>query len=157
MRRANQITAIFCLAVGLAVIYGSQRVGYGTLSHPGPGFLSFWCGVFLSALSLLVFVQTTIVHVRGGSDSLRQLWTGMKWEKGLYVVLALIFYTFTFSHLGFLLTTMILLIFLFKAIAPQKWYIALGGALITSLVSFIVFARWLDVQLPQGILEKLLF
>ncbi len=57
----------------------------------------------------------------------------------------------------FSLSTMILLVFLFKAIEPQKWSVALGGALITSLLSFVIFARWLDVQLPRGILEKLLF
>ena len=157
MGKANQITAIFCLALGLAVIYGSYRVGYGTLSHPGAGFLPFWCGVLLSGLSLLVFAQASLAKCRGESGSLRRLWVGMKWQKGVYVILGLFLYTLTFSYLGFSLSTMILLVFLFKAIEPQKWSVALGGALITSLLSFVIFARWLDVQLPRGILEKLLF
>jgi putative tricarboxylic transport membrane protein len=157
MGKANQVTAIFCLVLGLAVIYGSYRVGYGMLSQPGPGFLSFWCGIALSGLSLLVFAQGRLAQRRGDGGSLRQLWAGMKWPKGVYVVLALILYTLTSSSLGFSLSTMVLLVFLFKAIQPQKWSVALGGALITSLLSFVVFARLLDVQLPRGILEKLLF
>ena len=157
MGKANQVTAIFCLALGLAVSYGSYRVGCGTLNHPGPGFLSLWCGIALSGLSLLVFAQGRLAQRRGDAGSLRQLWAGKKWQKGVYLVLALIVYTLAFTSLGFSLSTMILLVFLFKVVEPQKWSVALGGALITSLLSFVVFARWLDVQLPKGILEKLLF
>jgi hypothetical protein len=70
---------------------------------------------------------------------------------------ALLVYNFIFVYLGFILSTILLLLFLFKAIEPQKWSVAVAGALIASLAAYVLFARWLDVQLPVGIVEKLLF
>ena len=160
MGKANQVSAIFCSALGLAVIYGSYQLGQVMPNNPGAGFLSFWCGIVLVGLSLLVFVQGWLAQQPPGrAGSLRKFWAGMKWHKGVYVVLALLLYTLTFSSLGFSLSSMVMLAFLFKVVEPQKqsWSVAIGGAVVTSLLSFLIFARWLDVQLPRGILEKLLF
>ena len=82
---------------------------------------------------------------------------GMRWVKGIYVLLALLIYTFAFVHIGFVLSTILLLVFLFKAIEPERWTIAIGGAILASLVCFVVFSLWLDVQLPRGFIEKVLF
>ena len=38
MGKADQFSSIFWLILGLAVVYGSNRLGLGTLTHPGPGF-----------------------------------------------------------------------------------------------------------------------
>ena len=157
MGRPDQISSIFWLILGLAVLYGSQRLGLGTLTHPGPGFLPFWCGAILGGLSLLVFFQARRAQRAAREKALRQLWAQTRWRKGVYVVLALLAYTLTFTYFGFLLSTAILLIFLFMVIEPERWYMAVGGAVLASLISFVIFALWLDVQLPRGILEKMLF
>ena len=160
MGKANQVSAIFFSVLGLAVVYGSYRLGQVLPNNPGAGFLSFWCGIVLVGLSLLVFVQgCSAQRLRGSAGSLRKSWAGMQWQKGVYVVLALLLYIFIFSSLGFSLSSMILLAFLFKIVEPQKqsWAVAIGGAIVTSLLCFLVFARWLDVQLPRGILENLFF
>jgi ABC-type polysaccharide/polyol phosphate export permease len=157
MGKPDQISSIFWLILGLAVVYGSHRLGLGTPTHPGPGFLSFWCGVILGGLSLWVFFQGRLTQRAGRGKALRQLWAEMRCRKGIYVVLALLTYTFTFTYLGFLLSTALLLTFLFKAIEPEKWLVAVGGAFLSSLISFVIFALWLDVQLPRGILEKIFF
>ncbi len=157
MGRGNQVSSIFWLILGLGVVYASYRLGLGTLTHPGPGFLSFWCGIILSVLSALVFIQGGIARRQGNQTKLRQLWMEAKWSKCIFLVLAMLVYVLTFSYLGFLLSTILLLIFLFKAIEPQKWFVAMGGAILASLISFIVFALWLDVQLPRGFIERLIF
>jgi putative tricarboxylic transport membrane protein len=157
MGRANQISSIFWLILGLAVTYGSLRLGLGTLTHPGPGFLPFWCGVILAGLSILVFSQGTLIRRGGDQAPLRRKWEGMRWSKSIYVVLAILAYTLTFTNLGFLLSTSLLLVFLFKTIDPERWIVAVGSAIIASLASFAVFALWLNVQLPRGFLERILF
>ena len=157
MGRANQVSSIFWLILGLGVVYGSYRLGLGTLTHPGPGFLSFWCGVILAVLSVLVFIQGGIVRREGNQTKLRQLWMEARWSKCIFLVLAVLAYALTFTYFGFLLSTILLLIFLFEAIEPQKWVVAIGGAILASLISFIVFALWLDVQLPRGFIERLIF
>jgi len=141
----------------MAVIYWSCRLGLGTLTNPGPGFLPFWCALILSGLSCLVFLHRLLARTEGETRKLRHLWKGARWLRGIYVVAALLAYTLLFTTLGYLLSTIALLLFLFKAIEPQKWAVAVGGAILASLVSFVLFALWLDVQLPRGVVERFLF
>ena len=156
MEKANQFSSVFWLILGLAITFGSYKMGLGTLNRPGPGFLPFWCGGILVGLSVLVYVKG-MLSPGGGVGTFQRLWGGTRWYKGVYVVAALLIYNFTFAYLGFILSTILLLLFLFKAIEPQKWSIAITGALVASIVSYVLFARWLDVQLPVGFVEKMLF
>lgn len=150
MGRSDRFSSAFWLLLGGVIVYGSYRLGLGTLRHPGPGFLSFWCGVLLGGLSLIVFLG-------GKGQALRSLWTGVRWHKGVYIVTALVVYSLIFTHVGFILSTVLLLIFLFKAVEPQRSAVAVGGSILISLACFVVFYLWLDVQLPRGIVEKLFF
>jgi putative tricarboxylic transport membrane protein len=156
MGKANQFSSVFWLILGLGITFGSYKMGLGTLSHPGPGFLPFGCGGILVGLSVLVF-KKGMLSPRGAVGTFQLLWGGTRWHKGVYIVAALLIYNFTFVYLGFILSTILLFLFLFKAIEPQKWSIAIPGALVASLASYVLFARWLDVQLPVGIIEKILF
>ncbi len=156
MEKANQFSSVFWLILGLAITSGSYGMGIGTLSHPGPGFLPFGCGAILAGLSVLVFVKG-MLSPREAVGTFKRLWGGTRWYKGLFVVAALLIYNFTFAYFGFILSTILLLLFLFKAIEPQKWSVAITGALVASVASYVLFARWLDVQLPAGIVEKMLF
>jgi len=81
----------------------------------------------------------------------------MAWPKSVYVIIALLAYVLTFTYLGFLLSTIVLLIFLFKGIEPETWRRAFLSAGLSSFISYILFGIWLQVQLPRGLLEKLLF
>ena len=157
MGKIDQISSLFWFLLGWVLIFLSYQLDLGTLTNPGPGFLPFWCGLFLCGLSLVVFLRGRVDRRRGEGKALRDLWAGMGWAKGVYVVFALLTYTFTFCHIGFVLSTTLLLIFLFKVIEPEKWWIAIGGAILTSLVCFVVFSLWLDVQLPRGFIERILF
>ena len=157
MGRADQFSSLFWFVLGLVILFLSYHLGLGTLTSPGPGFLPFWCALILSALSLGVFFHRLLIHSGGEPQKIRELWGGVRWLRGVFVVLALLGYTLVFSSLGYLLSTLALLLFLFKTIEPQRWTVAIGGAVLASLISFVVFALWLDVQLPRGILERLLF
>ena len=46
----------------------------------------------------------------------------------------------------------LLLLVLFKTIEPQGWLVAIGGAIVSTAVAWLVFARWLGTQLPVGTL-----
>jgi putative tricarboxylic transport membrane protein len=157
MGKPDQFSSLFWFLVGMAVTFWSYRLGLGTLTNPGPGFLPFWCALILSGLSCLVFVHRRLAKTEGEARKIRHLWQGVGWVKGVYVVAALLAYSLLFTTLGYLLSTIALLLFLFKAIEPQKWAVAVGGAILASFGSFVLFARWLDVQLPRGVLERFFF
>ena len=68
---------------------------------------------------------------------------------GLLLVV-LVAYTFLLDPLGYLLCTFLLVLFMLRAIDPQRWTVALGMAAVTAVGSYVVFAVWLTVPLPRG-------
>ena len=54
---------------------------------------------------------------------------------------------------GFLPLTVVLLILLFKTVEPQSWTTAILGAIVTTLVVYVVFGIGLGTQFPPGLLD----
>ena len=154
--KPDKVSSVFWMALGMVMIYASYKLKLGTLTHPGPGFLPFLAGMILCCLSIVVFLKAGR-RIDEKAKKLRELWAGMNWLSAAIVVVTLLVYALVFTHVGFLLSTIGLLTFLFRARERMGWFAAIGGALIASFVSFAVFALWLKVQLPYGIIEKCLF
>ena len=74
------------------------------------------------------------------------------WKKVALALTALLAYWLVLEHLGFLITTYLLLLFLLRVIEPQKWLLAVATALIATTFSYALFNLWLKVQMPNGIL-----
>ena len=57
-----------------------------------------------------------------------------------------------FVPLGFVLTVFFLILFLMRAIQPQKWSVAIFYSFVSAAGAFIVFKVLLKSQLPGGFL-----
>ena len=79
------------------------------------------------------------------------LWQGRRWQKTILILASLTVYTFLLEPLGYLATTLLLMVYLFKGIEPQKWGVAIFGALVSSGVTYVLFKTLLQIQLPSGI------
>jgi uncharacterized BrkB/YihY/UPF0761 family membrane protein len=64
---------------------------------------------------------------------------------------ALVLYTILLKTLGFLLTTFLLVLYLFRVIEPLSWKKVFAGAFLTACGAYLVFDLWLQAQLPKGI------
>ena len=74
-----------------------------------------------------------------------------RWKK-LVLILAILFsYALILDKLGHVISTFLLLFFLFRFVEAQRWIVTIVGSLIVSLVSYGVFDKWLKMQLPKGI------
>ena len=138
------------MAMGIGISYGGYDLHLGNLRDPGPGFMFFWVGVIMIGLSLIVLIKA--VREKGQRGELKVLWTQIRWKKVLLVLAALSVYAYVLTPLGFIPTTILLLIFLFKAVEPQKWSYAILGAVVCTLAAYGLFGFWLGCQLPQGLL-----
>jgi len=154
--KPDKVSSIFLMVFGMVMVYSSYKLKIGSLAHPGPGFLPFISGWILCCLSIVVFLKAGR-RIDEKAKRLRELWVGMNWLNAAIVIVALLLYALIFTHVGFLLSTIALLTFLLRARERVRWFAAIGGALIASFASFAVFALWLKVQLPYGIIEKCLF
>ena len=128
----------------------SLKYGFGSLSEPGVGFITFFAGAILALLSLLLFFSS----FRGKEKpaDLRELWAGLDVKKVLYVLMLLVVYPVLLRPVGFALCTFILLFLLFRVKGSYGIWTTLLASFFVTAVSYLVFQVWLQVQLPRGIL-----
>lgn len=151
MRQRDIISSLFWAVLGLAISWGGYKLEIGTLHEPGSGFVFFWLGLIMVGLSLGILIPA--LGRPGTAGELKEaFWTEIRIGKVIAVLLALIVYASVFTFLGFILSTFLLLVFLFKAVEPQSWGKALAGAAITTLSAYVLFHVWLGSQLPKGLL-----
>jgi putative tricarboxylic transport membrane protein len=147
------VSSLFWILMGIAVCYGGYDPGLGNAHRPGSGFLFFGLGFIITGLSLVVLVQALRLGSKVGE--LQALWAGIRWPQFTVVILSLVAYGYLFEFLGFIVCSFLLLLFLFKAVEPQKWSAAILGALLSALVAYFVFQVCLGATFPSGILEGL--
>ena len=61
-----------------------------------------------------------------------------------------ILYLLVFNFLGFVLSTIILLVLLMMLLGERRWWFILLVSVISSLISYLLFAKYLSVMLPKG-------
>lgn len=143
---AASASAIFWVAMGILVCYGATRLGLGSVTEPGAGFIFFWSGLILVFLSLMVLVDS----MRSAEDMVAEMGE-MNWRKIALVLLSLLSYAFFLERLGFVLTTFVLLSFLLGWIEGTNWGRSLAVASAAALACFAIFELWLKIRLPKGI------
>ena len=138
--------ALFWVAAGLLACYGATRLGLGSVTEPGVGFIYFWSGLILVILSLIVLADS----IRSSEDTVREMGE-MNWAKIALVLLSLLLYAFFLERLGFVLTTFVLMSFLLGCIEGTNWIRSLGVAGAAALASYAIFELWLKIRLPKGL------
>ena len=61
-----------------------------------------------------------------------------------------ILYLLVFNFLGFVLSTIILLVLLMMLLGERRWWFILLVSVISSLIIYLLFAKYLSVMLPKG-------
>lgn len=152
MNKRDQLSSSIWLLAGLFITFGTlYSLDIGTNVEPGPGFFPLIVGAVLSVCSLVILIRATFTS-GFRNTGLRPLWAGSNQRALWCVVIALLIYTSLLRRIGFLLLTFLMLLYLFRALEPQRWRLVIGLSLLVSLVSYILFARIFQVQLPGGIL-----
>jgi len=146
--RAETVTAVLMLALAAYITYEGYDLGLGKASDPGSGYIQFWTGIIMAGLSTVLLVQSFLP----GADKsgLGAPFRDIMWGKVLYVAALLVAYTAALGTLGFILSTFILLVVLFKTVEPQGWGVSVLGSVLTTGVAWLVFVHWLGQQMPVG-------
>jgi putative tricarboxylic transport membrane protein len=149
MKNNDRLTSIIFGLVGLYIALQGYYLELGTLPKPKPGFLVFWAGIILFILSLFLFLKTFLSKYENGES----VWRGVKWHRGVLLIVILIGYILLFQTLGFLVSTFLLLILLFKSMDSKSWKMAFFFSVAATIISFLIFDFFLEVQFPMGILK----
>ncbi len=145
MIKKTYIEGSIWLLVSIFLGIQSVKLDLGSFSSPGPGFMPFLMAFSLFSLSLILFKP---------SDLFQDIKTPQKFDLkigAIYITTSIVGYVFIFKKAGFLFSTFLLMIFLFKFTGTKTWKWALGGALIVTLLSYLFFGEILKLNLPSGI------
>ena len=149
MEKGNVISGSFWFVVSVFFTIESYRLGLGTLTEPGPGFLFFWAGIFLGILSLSLLVEGwRRIRVEGDRKG---IFGNLNLGKIGFLLIATFLYAILLEKLGFILMTLALLVFILGFIEKRGWVFTVSVSAIITFAAHLVFQIWLKGQLPKGI------
>lgn len=148
-------SALVLLIIAILFLLQVSHYSIGTLRKPGTGLFPVFLGGILGFLGLVSLIREAI-RKTAQKRQFKNPWVGLKWSKTICVLVSLILYIVSFEAVGFLLSTFLLMGFLFILMKPEKWLAGTLGAFLSSGISFVIFKTWLHIQLPLGIIERLL-
>lgn len=139
----DRISGIALLILSLFVVWEDRNLPLGTHSIPGPGYLPLMLASFLAILAIIMIIR--------GSASLP--FRSISWIEGrhaLAILICSLFATFFLESLGYRLTVLIILLFLFGVMERIKWWLTICLSFGLSFGSFWLFDTLLKVILPRG-------
>jgi putative tricarboxylic transport membrane protein len=144
-------SSLVCLLVGLSFVGGGLSMGVGPMDSPGPGFFPVVIGAIFTLLSAGLFITAF-----PGKDQLPasgSFWKNKdSWKKVVLSLGSLVFYLIALNYLGYLVTTMLFILYLLKDVGRGKWTLSILMAVLITLASYALFRLGLRVPLPQGVI-----
>jgi putative tricarboxylic transport membrane protein len=144
------IGLVVWLLIAAYVLISSWNLGLGEYENPGPGFFPFWSalllGVSASLMIGIICLKKEIVTIEEESP----LWKDLNWGKNITVTAALFAYCLVLTRLGYVLSTLGLMMVLFY-IGKMKLWVVIAGALLAVGLSYSLFYYGLQTPLPIGI------
>lgn len=139
----DRLSGAFLVLVGLFVVWERRVLPLGTTSHPGPGYVPL-----LLAILLILFGVILIVRGKEG-----RLLRSLCWSEAPHAVAILgccLFVTALMETIGYRLTMLIALGFLFGVMERIKLWLTLLLTFGFSFGTFWLFDTLLRVPLPRG-------
>ncbi len=133
--------ALLCLAAFVA--FESRVLPFGTHSRPGAAYLPLVLATLLGVLALIILLK-------GGKDL---PFEKLQWTEGrhaLAILGACFFVTFAIEPLGYRISMLLILFFLFGLLERMRVWWSLPLSFGLSFGSFFVFDTLLKVPLPRG-------
>jgi putative tricarboxylic transport membrane protein len=150
VKRAHQVTAVVCLVFAAFVMRRSLGMRLHTPLGPGPGFFPFWLAVIFGGLAMVMLVQATLQRPAAGPAGL--VVTAAGYRRIAAILGALVGAVILMNPLGFRLTSFAFYLFLLTTLSRPSWAVALLVAVAGSFGVYQVFADFLRITLPVGLL-----
>jgi putative tricarboxylic transport membrane protein len=121
-------------------------MGLGKANHPGPGFFSFFSGLGLGALAVVVLLRNRFSRDTAENAPRKAI----PWKPFLLTCTCLIGYILVIDTLGFTLTTFLFIGTLLRTVGKRSWALSSSLGLGIALGAYLLFGFLLQSNLPQG-------
>ena len=153
MSRTDKISGFFWLLLGILASIESYRLGLGTVCRPGPGFLFFYIGIFISIMALIILTRAWVAR----KMETEKIFRGHTIRKAVYFLIAIFLYALLMEPLGFIPVTFLLFLFLLGFVEKKRWVVAILTSSAVTVAAYLLFETALQSQLPRGIVGLLRF
>jgi putative tricarboxylic transport membrane protein len=139
----DRLSGAFLLLLGLFVAWEGRVLPLGTTGQPGPGYAPLLLAILLIVLGGILVIQGR------GAKHLREL----SWQEAPHAVAILgccLFITLFMETIGYRLTMVVVLGFLFGVMERLKTWLALTLTFSFAFGTFWLFDSLLRVPLPRG-------
>jgi putative tricarboxylic transport membrane protein len=138
--------AIFFILFSIYVCIVGYRLGLGSLSKPGSGFMPFWSGAFVGILAAVVLIQDIISRQATGEKREK-----VAWKSIALTLLFFLIYILVLERLGYVISTILFVGIILKVIERKGWFLSSWVAAVMALASYYIFKVWLQAELPKGL------
>jgi hypothetical protein len=147
-KSAELITNAVLMIWGWVVIIFSVRLGFGSFEEPGAGLVPFLAGASIAITALLVILFGTKTRQEDRESFIN------RHEFKTYSLMLLVFICWItlMPYLGYLLVTLISTFAFSKIMGLKGWRKAFVLSTGTTLLTYLLFDRFLYLDLPRGIL-----
>lgn len=148
----GKVEGLFWLGIGVIMCGLAWKVNLGSFQEPGPGFVAFVSGLFISSIGLILLFSEVLSKMDlGNSSDLSQAFQNVSWLRLAYTITLLIIYALLLNTLGYILTTFLVMWGLFYDWEKNHWASSFLTSFVTVGVTYGVFEVWLHCQFPRGI------
>lgn len=150
MNKAETIAGAVFVAIGAFMLFEAMKFPYMLADVPGPGFLPRWIAIGIIGTGLVL----TAKGIRPGLAVQAVIdWpdaTG--WRRVGLMIGALAVSLLVLDKLGFLVTTALFMVVVVYGLGSRSWWTLVSMPLVAAIGLYVIFAVWLRVPLPKGIL-----
>jgi len=150
--RKNVVSGFCLLAAGVSFALLSLRYPVWGDTGPQEGFYPFLIGLILAGMSVIITANAFHGKEEAKETARTQTKKSVTRIRALLYVGLVIVYGLFFEKIGFLLSSGAFLLVVLKYVEKQSWKITISVGLISVVVSHILFAYFLGVPLPKGLL-----
>lgn len=150
MNKAETVAGGVFAAIGVLMLLESLKFAYFLDGVPGPGFLPRWVAGGLVCVGLYLAIK----GIRPGVT----LQKAIPWpDKGAWWRLAVVFAALALAlvlldKLGFVIVVTVFMAAVMYSLGVRSWLTLSAVPVLTAIGLYVVFAVWLRVPLPRGVL-----
>jgi hypothetical protein len=109
--------------------------------------MAFGASGLLGIFSLMLFLKT---FLKKGEEKTEPLFAGTLWGRVIIILIALLIYAKVMPLAGYLVSTFLLMTFLYWLARGQRWWWVLVSSFLTTTLTYFVFSKCLNLQFPIG-------
>ena len=145
------IVIVFWIGLSLFVTVLSYKLGLGKFHIPGPGLMPFILGILLLIISFYLLI-ISLFKKNGKQGIPKEEPSQIDFVRISLVLISLFVYALLLEKLGYLITTFLLLIVLFRSAGSKRWRSVLIASTLAVFLTYFVFT-FFGLRFPAGILK----